>query len=328
MVTNISSKSELSSLATKLTSQSTQLKSVSDGLKSLLSGIPNYEDINVSGAGSILASNIVNIASDMDGISRAIQGYIADLEAFDVYDLNVEAELAGNKGGNATVNNNMYFSSPSVSTAPSYGASASPIVNNGNVSDSDSSIVERPVTNSNPNNMNNSVVENNFNDNVDSIVEEKPIVNNKPSDLNNSTINTENNNVGTSNVEKPSNNISNNIGNISGVTSDNSVDTSMDQISNNDSIIVDNTVSGDVSDNVFSDDVYVNDDSGYIGQTNNTVSNNVSNNSDDGGSIVPGILGGLGAAAVVGLGAVGGAKVIKNMKENQEINDDEDEDEE
>lgn len=315
MVTSISSKSELSSLATKLTSQSTQLKSVSDSLKSLLNGIPNYEDINVSGAGNILASNIVNISVDMDMISRAIKGYITDLEAFDVYDLNVEAELAGNKGGNATVNNNMYFSSPSASTAPSYGGSAnvSPIVNNGNVSDSDSSIVERPVTNSNPNNMNNSVVE------------EKPIVNNKPSDLNNSTINTENNNAGTSNVEKPSNNISNNIGNISGVTSDNSVDTSMDQISNNDSIIVDNTVSGDVSDNVFSDDVYVNDDSGYIGQTNNTVSNNVSNNSDDGGSIVPGILGGLGAAAVVGLGAVGGAKVIKNMKENQEINDDEDE---
>lgn len=325
MVTSISSKSELSSLATKLTSQSTQLKSVSDSLKSLLNGIPNYEDINVSGAGNILASNIVNISADMDMISRAIKGYITEIESFDVYDLNVEAELAGNKGGNATVNNNMYFSSPSVSTAPSYGASASPIVNNGNVSDSDSSIVERPVTNSKPNNMNNSMVENDFNDNVDSMVEEKPIVNNKPSDLNNSTINTENNNVGTSNVEKPSNNISNNIGNISGVTSDNSVDTSMDQISNNDSIIVDNTVSGDVSDNVFSDDVYVNDDSGYIGQTNNTVSNNVSNNSDDGGSIVPGILGGLGAAAVVGLGAVGGAKVIKNMKENQEINDEEDE---
>lgn len=326
MVTSISSKSELSSLATKLTSQSTQLKSVSDSLKSLLNGIPNYEDINVSGVGNILASNIVNISADMDMISRAIKGYITEIEAFDVYDLNVEAELAGNKGGNATVNNNMYFSSPSVSTAPSYGASASPIVNNGNVSDSDSSIVERPVTNSNPYNMNNSVVDNDFNDNVDSIVEEKPIVNNKPSDLNNSTINTENNNVGTSNVEKPSNNnISNNIGNISGVTSDNSVDTSMDQISNNDSVIVDNTVSSDVSDNVFSDDVYVNDDSGYIGQTNNTVSNNVSNNSDDGGSIVPGILGGLGAAAVVGLGAVGGAKVIKNMRENQEINDDEDE---
>ena len=143
MVTSISSKSELSSLAIKLTSQSTQLKSVSDSLKSLLNGIPNYEDINVSGAGNILASNIVNISADMDMISRAIKGYITEIEAFDVYDLNVEAELAGNKGGNATVNNNMYFSSPSVSTAPSYVGSTNvrPIVNNGNVSDSDSSIV-------------------------------------------------------------------------------------------------------------------------------------------------------------------------------------------
>ena len=41
MVTNISSKSELNSLASRLSSQAIQLKSVSDELKSFLNSIPN-----------------------------------------------------------------------------------------------------------------------------------------------------------------------------------------------------------------------------------------------------------------------------------------------
>ena len=103
METKISSKSELNSLASKLVSYSTELKSFVDELKTILTGIPNYEDINVSGVGSILASNMTNISSDMELIASAIQNYIIDIEEFDVYDFDLDAELnksaSDSKGG-------------------------------------------------------------------------------------------------------------------------------------------------------------------------------------------------------------------------------------
>lgn len=364
MVTNVSSKSELRSLASKLVSQSTQLKSVSDGLKSVLNGIPNYEDIDVSSAGNVLASNLVNITADMDVISNAIQGYITELEAFDVYDLNVEAELSANKAGNTPVNKNPVNKNPVTSTpvtsapvtstptvpstpSPGVGSNGSPMTNVEVDKNEDVPVVEQSSNNGRPSNSSGSTINNGNGNNIS--MEGRPVINERPSDLGNSNSSNENNNssifdngqyvdndkqnnlenvttnnnVSSSIVDRPSNNVSSNIGNVGSVTNNNSLSSTVEDMPVIDNVVVDETVSGDMSNIDFSEDIYVNDDSGYIGQTNSDFSNSIDNN-DDGGSVLPGILGGLGAAAVIGGGAVVGAKVIKNMKENQEI-DDEDE---
>ena len=296
METKISSKSELSSLASRLTSQSTQLKSVAGELKSVLSGIPNYEDINVSGAGSILASNVASIATDMDTVSLSIKNYIADIEEFDKYNFDLDAALNGDFG----------VLGPSIGGAPATPVGSIPSYE----TDQPVKTVGRPKPSSpSPSGSGTpvqpiySAVQDDEPSKMENfIVDEGDVTNNNPNVqyTDNSSVNG-NNNIGSSN------------GGLSDVpvTENTVVDTD-----NLDEIIIDDSL-----DNEFSDDIYINNQSGYIGQTNNISSNNVNTNSSN-GSAIPGILGGLWAAAVVGLGAVGGAKVIKNMKENQEIDDD------
>lgn len=316
MVTNISSKSELGSMASKLSSQAIELKSIGEDLRSFLSSIPNYKDINVSGPASILGSNAVNIATDIDAVSRGIKGYITDLEAFDVYDFDVDAALNGdmykNNDENIPVSGPTYVT-PSRPSTPVY-SDGSNNLNAEKNSNKDVSKVEKPVNNNKPTNLNNSISNNNSNLNVE-----------KDNNVNNLVIDkVEENN--TSNVQS-SGNVSNIAGDTNSNTNNNSGNSSMVEMSTNDNVTVNEQVTDNVIDNAFSDDVYVNDDSGYIGNTNNVISDNVNNNSNNNssGNAIPGILGGLGAAAVVGLGAVGGARVVKNMKENQEIDEDEEE---
>jgi len=313
METKISSKSELSSLASRLMSQSAQLKSVAGELKSVLSGISNYEDINVSGAGSILASNVANIATDMDTISLSIKNYIADIEEFDKYDFDVEAALNGdfgnlgpNIGGGVPVTpedsmpdyETEQSTKPVGQPRPSNPKPSSPKPSGSGTPVQPVQPTYSPVQDDNPSKMENF------------IVDENDTTNNTPdvqyTDNSGVSVNT-NSNVGNSN---------------SGLS-----DVPVTENPVVDSGNLEGQIPNDILDNEFSDDVYVNDQSGYIGQTNNNVSSNVNTNSNssNNGSAIPGILGGLGAAAVVGLGAVGGAKVIKNMKENQEIDEDDDE---
>ena len=142
--------------------------------------------------------------------------------------------------------------------------------------------------------------------------------------------NKDNSNV-TPNIQYTDNNNSNNNVSVNenvGIMDTNSfVDTPVTDISVDNTEIMDEQITNDVLDTDFSDDIYVNEQSGYIGGTNSNITSDdiTSNESSNSGSVIPGIIGGLGAAAVVGVGAVGGAKVIKNMKKNQEIDDDDDE---
>lgn len=302
METKISSKSELSSLASRLISQSAQLKSVAGELKSVLSGISNYEDINVTGAGSILASNVANIATDMDTVSLSIQNYINDIEEFDKYEFDLEAALNGDFG----------------TLGPSIGVEA-PVTSEDSEPDYETEQPSKPVGQPKPSNPSGTPVQP-----VQPTY--SPVQDEQPSKMENFIVDEGNISNNSSNVQYTDNsgvsgNMNSNVGSSSGSLSDVPV---TENTLVGDSI--DEQVSTDIVDNVFSDDVYVNEQSGYIGQTNNNVSNNVNTNSSNSnnGSVIPGILGGLGAAAVVGLGAVGGAKVVKNMKENQEIDDDDD----
>ena len=334
MVTNISSKSELNSLASKLVSQSAQLKSVVGELKSILNGIPNYEDIDVVGAGSILASNVANIAADMDAVSRSIQSYIVEIEEFDKYDFDIEKESNEVLGGDGS---------------PVVGGTNSGIVGAGapmSSNEESNVVVQSKPTNGNVGTSTNANTSgNNVNtNNSGSASTSKPVrpsyssvQDDNSSEAGNQTVDIDKNvNNSVSNLNKPidKGSSNNNIPNIQHTDKNVSVNTNNNVGSSNDIPVVetpvvdngniDEQIPTDIIDDNFSDDWYVSDESGYIGQTNNNISSGVSTdtNSSNNGSAIPGILGGLGAAAVVGLGAVGGAKVIKNMKENQEIDDD------
>ena len=86
--TEIKSKTELASLATKLDTLKCDLKSEGESLKSKLNGIDNYDGIDVSGPSSVLAKNLDNILSDLEAVSGNIKNYSLSVISFDVDDFN------------------------------------------------------------------------------------------------------------------------------------------------------------------------------------------------------------------------------------------------
>ncbi len=86
MIQEISSKSELDSLAGKLETEVLQLTSDVSTLKTKLSNISNYDGINVSGAANTLKTNLTNLSSDLEAIAASIKLYSTTLNAFDVDD--------------------------------------------------------------------------------------------------------------------------------------------------------------------------------------------------------------------------------------------------
>ncbi len=102
--TEIKSKTELASLASQLETLKSTLKSEGDNLKSKLSNITNYDGIDVSGPGNVLASNLDNILADLEAVSGNIKNYSLSVINFDVDDFNsVENYLDGVTGTAVTL---------------------------------------------------------------------------------------------------------------------------------------------------------------------------------------------------------------------------------
>lgn len=86
--TEITSKSELASLALELGTKSTELKSVSDTLKSAMKSVSNYDGIDVTSAANTLSSNLDNVSKDLDTVVENIKNYASQVIGFDVDDFN------------------------------------------------------------------------------------------------------------------------------------------------------------------------------------------------------------------------------------------------
>lgn len=286
-VINVSSKSELSSLSNQLSKHTTQLKGEIDGLKSVLSSVSNYDGIDVVGAGSILSSNLTNVLTDMETISQNIMNYVEGLVNFDVYDLDSDSLL------NEDVKDDNTLDLPNIPLGND--------VTNG-----------KDTTSSKPQNFYGTTGTGGTVGGTTS----QPTTTQKNETSNDDVVNSiVNNGITNNQVSHSVENGSNSVVDIPLVD-----DTVSDgQVSDNDVLNSDILLDDSVS-----DDVFISNESGYIGQMNNNVSSTDNNNNNS--SIIPGILTGLGAAAVVGAGVVGGVKTVKRMKENQEVDEEEDDD--
>ncbi len=87
MNTEISSKSELLSLATSLKRCADNIKEQAEGIKTSSSGLSDVDGINVSGAGSTLGSSMIAAAEDFDTIADNILSYAAQINGYDINDL-------------------------------------------------------------------------------------------------------------------------------------------------------------------------------------------------------------------------------------------------
>ena len=96
MASEIRSKEELASLASKLDSKTITLKDAVSKINSSLSGISDYDGINVSGKAGILDSNLNNVATDLETVVTNINTYVSELTGFDVDDFNASGGSSAN----------------------------------------------------------------------------------------------------------------------------------------------------------------------------------------------------------------------------------------
>ncbi len=97
MATEITSKTELSGMATDLNTKKMTISEIFDEVKSTLEGVENYKDIDVKSAISILISNLTNSFYDLNVVGQNVGNYIGAITDFDVDDFtssNIEAYLA------------------------------------------------------------------------------------------------------------------------------------------------------------------------------------------------------------------------------------------
>lgn len=86
MASEVTSKSELASLASSLNNKTSSLNDVIGDLKSSLNGINDFDGINVSGKAEVLSSNLKNVSTDLDTVVTNIKSYVTQLTNFDVDD--------------------------------------------------------------------------------------------------------------------------------------------------------------------------------------------------------------------------------------------------
>ncbi len=106
MATEIKSKSELASLATKLNTEASELVETANDLKSSLSGITNYDGIDVASAATILSNNLANASKDIETVVTNIKNYVTQITGFDIDDFGVtdlESYLDGVAGKTITL---------------------------------------------------------------------------------------------------------------------------------------------------------------------------------------------------------------------------------
>ena len=90
MVTEIKSKSELAALATQLSNEATNLAATVEALASAVGSATDYDGISVTGAASIIKSNLEIILADLEIVSANITSYVNEINNFDINDLEFE----------------------------------------------------------------------------------------------------------------------------------------------------------------------------------------------------------------------------------------------
>ncbi len=90
MVTEVSSKTELSALATELNNETQELKTSVQNLISSLSEASDYDGINVTGAANIIKSNLDVILADLEIVATNINSYATELSKLDTNDMEFE----------------------------------------------------------------------------------------------------------------------------------------------------------------------------------------------------------------------------------------------
>lgn len=106
MATEITSKSELASLAENLNSRSLELKDITNDLASKISSVENFDDIDVVSAANVLVKNLNAVSQDLDTVSTNINNYTLQIINYDTDDFssnNVESYLASLGGSSVTL---------------------------------------------------------------------------------------------------------------------------------------------------------------------------------------------------------------------------------
>lgn len=88
MVTEVSSKQQLETLASELRTKSSQLSSDISSIMTMLNGVSDYDGINITQAANTLANNLQSIMSSLNGVITGISSYASQVSATDVYGLN------------------------------------------------------------------------------------------------------------------------------------------------------------------------------------------------------------------------------------------------
>ena len=88
MVTEVSSKQQLETLASELRTKSSQLSGDISSIMSMLNGVSDYDGINITQAANTLANNLQSIMSSLNGVITGISSYASQVSATDVYGLN------------------------------------------------------------------------------------------------------------------------------------------------------------------------------------------------------------------------------------------------
>ena len=89
MATEITSKSELTALATKLDSKSKEIVEAMNSLSTTLESVSSYDGIDVSSAANTLSGNLTNLSTDFTNVSLNISNYAGLIEEFDSDDFDM-----------------------------------------------------------------------------------------------------------------------------------------------------------------------------------------------------------------------------------------------
>lgn len=89
MATEITSKSELTALATKLDSKSKEVVEAMNSLCTTLKSVSSYDGIDVSSAANTLSGNLTNLSTDFTNLSLNISNYVGLIEEFDSDDFDI-----------------------------------------------------------------------------------------------------------------------------------------------------------------------------------------------------------------------------------------------
>lgn len=124
MVTEVSSKQQLETLASELRTKSSQLSSDISSIMSMLNGVSDYDGINITQAATTIANNLQTIMSSLNGVVTGISSYASQVSTTDVYGL--DSSLSTNSNINdVTQGTGSYGTTGTTGTTGSTGSTGS-----------------------------------------------------------------------------------------------------------------------------------------------------------------------------------------------------------